>query len=191
MLRYIVEQELAGKGDLLKGYTIAQDVFGKSDDFDPAMDAVVRVQAGRLRDQLASYYSGEGADNPIEITIPRGTYMPHFSYRGDAAGAHAEEVVDSLDFDADTGTTPPITQKPSAVRIEPDQPVSPYIVANVRRFWVVLISIVVLLLLILVNLQQITSSVPEETSGTSLQQLILWGDLLAQSGALWLNRLYI
>ncbi|MEO1748987.1 MAG: hypothetical protein AAFR27_10310, partial [Pseudomonadota bacterium] len=36
MLRYIVEQDLSGKADLLKGFSIAQDVFGKSDDFDPA-----------------------------------------------------------------------------------------------------------------------------------------------------------
>lgn len=146
MLRYIVEQDLDGKGDLLKGFTIAQDVFGKSDDFDPAMDAVVRVQAGRLRDQLTNYYEGEGANNPVQIEIPRGTYVP--VYGQNSVEARSQRA-DPLDFDGDGTEHEPLSPKTGPIRIEADVPVSPFIVSTVRRFWVALISIFLLLLLIL------------------------------------------
>ena len=146
MLRYIVEQDLSGKADLLKGFSIAQDVFGKSDDFDPAMDAVVRVQAGRLRDQLTTYYESEGSGNAVKIKVPRGTYVP--VYERVAIGDDAEPS-ETLDFEHPETGKQPIGTKPDRVRIEPNQPVSPFIVSNVRRFWVALISIVILLLVIL------------------------------------------
>ena len=154
MLRYIVEQDLDGKGDLLKGFTIAQDVFGKSDDFDPAMDAVVRVQAGRLRDQLSGYYEAEGANNPVQIKIPRGTYVPVYTLKADNP---KPDDLDALDFDGNGGQYQPLSATTGPIRIEPDVPVSPFIVANFRRFWFVLISIVILLLVILFVLWRLTS----------------------------------
>lgn len=78
LLRYLVEQEQAGHADRLKGFTIAVDVFGKDADFDPATDAVVRVQARRLRELLAHYFDTEGANDPIRISIPRGSYVPTY-----------------------------------------------------------------------------------------------------------------
>ena len=76
LLKYIVERDLEGQSDRLKGFAIALDVFDREDNFDPSTDAVVRVQAGRLRDLLETYYAGEGANSAIRITIPRGTYVP-------------------------------------------------------------------------------------------------------------------
>jgi hypothetical protein len=35
LLHYLVDETLAGRGDHLKGFTIALDVFGRGDDFDP------------------------------------------------------------------------------------------------------------------------------------------------------------
>jgi tetratricopeptide (TPR) repeat protein len=78
LLRYLVEQEQAGHADRLKGFAIAVDVFGKDADFDPSTDAVVRVQAGRLRELLSHYFAAEGAADPIRITIPRGSYIPAY-----------------------------------------------------------------------------------------------------------------
>ncbi|MFZ2100693.1 MAG: hypothetical protein WAU86_09030, partial [Oricola sp.] len=80
LLKYIVERDLEGESDRLKGFAIALDVFDREDNFDPSTDAVVRVQAGRLRDLLETYYSGEGADAPLRITIPRGTYVPVYAF---------------------------------------------------------------------------------------------------------------
>ena len=78
LLRYLVEREQEGEADRLKGFSIAVDVFGKDADFDSATDAVVRVQAGRLRELLQQYSATEGASDPIRIVIPRGSYVPAY-----------------------------------------------------------------------------------------------------------------
>lgn len=78
LIRYLVEREQAGEGDRLKGFSIAMDVFGKDGDFDPSTDAVVRVQAGRLRELLQQYFANEGIAEPVRIAIPRGGYVPAY-----------------------------------------------------------------------------------------------------------------
>lgn len=77
-LAFIVERAVAGRGPELKGYTIAVEAFGRSADFDPQSDPIVRVEAGRLRRALAQYYAGEGIGDPVRITIPVGAYVPAF-----------------------------------------------------------------------------------------------------------------
>lgn len=79
LLRYLIDQQLAGKADRLKGFSIAVDVFGKDADYDSSTDATVRVQAGRLRELLEQYFAGEGAGEPVRITIRRGSYIPAYS----------------------------------------------------------------------------------------------------------------
>lgn len=78
LLRYLVEREQAGEADRLKGVSIAMDVFGKDGDFDASTDAVVRVQAGRLRELLEQYFANEGIAEPVRIAIPRGGYVPSY-----------------------------------------------------------------------------------------------------------------
>ena len=84
-LRFVVEQTLAGHADRLKGFTIAMEVFGRSQDFDAARDPVVRVQAGRLRRAIERYYLVAGRDDPVRIDIPKGGYIPVFT-AADAPG---------------------------------------------------------------------------------------------------------
>lgn len=81
LLKYIAEEAIAGRAASLKAFAIAVDVFGRDETFDPANDTIVRVQAGRLREQLTAYYAGEGKDEPIEISLPKGTYVPEFACR--------------------------------------------------------------------------------------------------------------
>ena len=80
-LRYIVTETLAGRGDKIIGYTVGIDVFARPESFDPSVDTIVRVEAGRLRRSLDQYYREEGADDPVEILVPKGTYVPDFRYR--------------------------------------------------------------------------------------------------------------
>lgn len=80
-LEFVVETTLQGQTDRIKGYTIGTEVFGRSEDFDPQVDPIVRVEAGRLRRRLEHYYLAEGASDPILIEIPKGGYVPRFSYR--------------------------------------------------------------------------------------------------------------
>jgi TolB-like protein/Flp pilus assembly protein TadD len=79
-LRFVVEETLAGRGDRLKGYTIAVEVFEKPETFDAQSDPLVRVEAGRLRRRLLEYYHGDGATDRVRIELPRGGYAPIFSY---------------------------------------------------------------------------------------------------------------
>ena len=80
-LRYIVERTLAGEGHRIKAYAIAVDVFRRDVDFDPARDAIVRNEAARLRSALSLYYAGAGRNDPVEIVLPLGGYVPRFRYR--------------------------------------------------------------------------------------------------------------
>lgn len=75
-LRFVVEQTLDGRAHEIKGYTIATQVFARKEDFDPARDPIVRIQAGRLRRALERYYQTLGRDDPVRIEIPLGGYVP-------------------------------------------------------------------------------------------------------------------
>jgi adenylate cyclase len=80
-LRHVVEQSLAGKGDELKEYVIGTSVFDRDEQYDPRIDSIVRVEAGRLRAKLDEYYNGAGGSDDVVIRIPRGTYAPVFERR--------------------------------------------------------------------------------------------------------------
>ena len=77
-LRFAVEETLEGRGDRLKAFTIATLALGRSASFDPQANSIVRVQAMRLRELLAGYYAGPGAESPLQILLPRGSYQPRF-----------------------------------------------------------------------------------------------------------------
>lgn len=85
-LKYIVETEQAGLAHQLKGYTIGIDVFGRSEGFDPGIDPLVRVQAGKLRKLLNQFYTNEGREEPLRIRIPTGAYVPIYEGRGEEQG---------------------------------------------------------------------------------------------------------
>jgi hypothetical protein len=78
LLRYLAEQSLSNPDATIKEYQIATEVFHRSSDFDPQLDSVIRVQAGRLRTKLASYYSTEGEDDRVVVELPKGNYALHF-----------------------------------------------------------------------------------------------------------------
>ena len=92
LFSYIVRAALDGDGERLKGYSIGVDVFERPADFDASADSIVRVQMGRLRRLLADYYADEGADDPVRIDIPKGTYQPDFSIRKPRAKPSIEEA---------------------------------------------------------------------------------------------------
>ena len=77
-LRYVVDETLAGRGDRLKEYSVAIEVFGRDVNFDPQTSSVVRVEASRLRTKLDEYYREAGAEDAVVIELPRGGYAPIF-----------------------------------------------------------------------------------------------------------------
>jgi TolB-like protein len=78
LLRYVVEKSLAGETGQLKEYAVGVEVFERDSNYDPRLDSIVRVEAGRLRTRLDEYYNGEGAGSPIRINLPRGGYSARF-----------------------------------------------------------------------------------------------------------------
>lgn len=75
-LSFIVEETVAGRGERLKEYVVGVEVFEKPESFDPRNDPIVRVQARRLRAQLARYYREEAPDSELAIELPKGGYAP-------------------------------------------------------------------------------------------------------------------
>lgn len=80
LLRFITLKALDEPDPQIKEYTLAVEVFGRSSNFDPQIDSVVRVQTGRLRSRLHQYYETEGRDDQIIIALPKGGYIPTFTY---------------------------------------------------------------------------------------------------------------
>ena len=75
-LRYVVEASLEGRVKQISEYSIAIDVYDRPPGFDPRLDGIVRVEAGRLRSKLREYYETEGKSSSIRIEFPKGGYSP-------------------------------------------------------------------------------------------------------------------
>jgi hypothetical protein len=81
LLRYLVEYTLDGKAERLKGYSIAVDALGRTADFDPNQDAIVRVEASRLRAKLCTYYQNFGEKDEVQFHLLKGSYQIVFHFK--------------------------------------------------------------------------------------------------------------
>jgi TolB-like protein len=88
-LKFVVEQTLAGDGERLKEYVIGVEVFDRDAGYDPRIDAIVRVEAARLRSKLAEYYAGEGRSDAVVLSLPKGGYAAVMKLEGHAAAPAA------------------------------------------------------------------------------------------------------
>jgi hypothetical protein len=77
-LACICELTLAGRASEINEQKIGTAVFGRPRDYDSTIDGIVRPQASRLRQRLDLYFNGEGAEESMRITLPRGSYVPVF-----------------------------------------------------------------------------------------------------------------
>ncbi len=90
-LTYVVERTLEGRENTLKAYTIAVEVFGMREDFDPRLNPLVRMEASRLRSKLDHYYlRNPGA--PVYINMPKGGYSAVFSTNTAAQSSRARKL---------------------------------------------------------------------------------------------------
>jgi TolB-like protein len=92
-LRHVVEETLAGRGERIKAYTIAVEVFGRDATFDAHADPAVRIEAGRLRRALEHHYLSAGRADPVLIDIPKGGYTPVFAFRPVATASATPAVL--------------------------------------------------------------------------------------------------
>lgn len=78
LLRFVVEQSLAGNSDQVKERSIGIEVFGRPPGYDANADPVVRVTAGEIRKRLAQYYYDPAHAEEIRVELPTGSYVPIF-----------------------------------------------------------------------------------------------------------------
>jgi hypothetical protein len=76
LLHYLVESSIKNvKPDEM---SIAKDVFNRDDSYDPTQDTLVRVYISNLRKKLTTYYTKEGKNDKVKLSIPRGKYELKF-----------------------------------------------------------------------------------------------------------------
>jgi len=100
LLRYLAKHAVDHPGTPIKEFQIATEVFGRSPDFDPQLDSMVRVQAGRLRSKLTEYYSSDGPEDPIVVELPKGTYVLSYHPRNATAAKSPSSVNGGISKDA-------------------------------------------------------------------------------------------
>ena len=114
ILLYITRQWLLDENVVIKEQEIACRVLGRRGDFNPAEDNIVRVQISHLRRKLDEYFKGPGAEELLKLTIPRGSYAPHFETQTPnpqpamvrtPIPISAEEAGDKLHSEAGTAAT--------------------------------------------------------------------------------------
>jgi adenylate cyclase len=114
-LAYVVREAVAGRTDRIKAYTIATEVFGRDPTFDPQLDSIVRIEAGRLRRALERYYLTDGRTSALRIHIPRGGYAPAFGapvpvVLPKALGSIPRVLVTTFEAEGDQSSFPTFTR---------------------------------------------------------------------------------
>ena len=77
-LQYAVYETLAGRGSELNQQKIATQALGKSADFSPTYNPLVRIEAGRLRKLLKEHYADPNNMSAVIIVMPKGKYQIDF-----------------------------------------------------------------------------------------------------------------
>jgi hypothetical protein len=80
LLEYVGAKYFQHQEEQLTEFNIATEVFGRSAQrFIATQDAVVRVEAHRLRKKLREIYEQDTRTHGLQISLPAGTYVPKFS----------------------------------------------------------------------------------------------------------------
>ena len=80
LLEYLGAKTFLQQEERLTEFNIATEVFGRSaKNFDSTEDAVVRVEAHRLRKKLRDIYEQDARPSGMQISLPAGTYVPKFT----------------------------------------------------------------------------------------------------------------
>jgi hypothetical protein len=79
LLTYLCNLSLQGRTEEINEINIGVALFGRAPNYDPSVDGIVRSHASRLRQRLEQYFSEEGSNEPIRLSIPKGAYLPEFT----------------------------------------------------------------------------------------------------------------
>ncbi len=130
-LNYIVQETLSGNLDQLKERIIGVKVFDRAYDYDTGDDSIVRVTANEVRKRIGQFYQESSQAHPIQIDLPRGSYVPEFRIHPvnhghgreeDHARGHEEAVVSDGALPAEDSAPPPPPLPPSPAHTEAPAP---------------------------------------------------------------------
>ena len=88
-LVYVCRSRLDARIDDINEQKIGERVFGRSENYNPSEDSIVRAQARILRHKLDSYFSTEGVAEELILRIPKGGYVPELVPRPRSTAATA------------------------------------------------------------------------------------------------------
>jgi hypothetical protein len=89
LLQYLCEHIEAAS---IKEHEIAVNVLGRSAEFDPKIDPIVRVSVGSIRQRLQAYFEMEGRNEGLRLMIPRGQYRAVFTVVNEAEGGESSST---------------------------------------------------------------------------------------------------
>ena len=78
LLEYITERTIHGHSQELTEQHIGNTLFHKPSGYSSLEDSSVRVHARQLRLKLHEYFDEEGRNEPLILSIPKGSYTPIF-----------------------------------------------------------------------------------------------------------------
>ena len=124
-LSHVVLQTLSGNASQLKERTIGISVFDRANDYDTGEDAIVRVTANDVRKRIGQFYQESRVAHPVQIDLPRGTYVPEFRIRlGVQAAGTPEPIATDAPAQEARQAEPelPILAETHPPSVVPDQP---------------------------------------------------------------------
>ncbi len=172
LLRYLAEHCIDHPGAAVKEYQIATELFKRPEDFDPRLDATVRVQTGRLRSKLGEYYAGVGKKDPWILEIPKGAYSLAFYARDLAPAQDVPGPAQVL------GKAPPIVQVRTRRH---DAWMMGVIVLST-----VCVLLVAALVTLLLNRSNARRTVKTDTTDAPAALAFLWNDFVATPEEPWI-----
>jgi beta-glucanase (GH16 family) len=125
-LSFICEMYFQQRTAEIREHAIAVRALGRKEStFDSQADPIVRVNARALRKRLREFYDNEGRNEPVEIVIPVGHYVPQFVRRVTAAETQrALEALEAVSAEASAthAEREPLVATTVAVKVDGAQP---------------------------------------------------------------------
>ncbi len=117
-LRFVFDEQAAGRENAINEQLIGTEVFGRRSGYHVGEDSIVRSQARFLRQRLEQYFVTEGRNEPIILTIPKGSYIPAFIERKEWA-RQSPSIPQSLLIDAPDAEQPPWIGSSNEIQPQP------------------------------------------------------------------------
>ncbi|MEO7104251.1 MAG: hypothetical protein ABI119_13025 [Gemmatimonadaceae bacterium] len=138
-----MDEDLAGRSSQLKEATIGNGLYGRSPTYDTKEDAIVRVNANRLRLRLEEHYRTRASPD-VQIAIEKGSYIPHYTFspEGKNRSALAESQLAITAFEQ---VKPP---EVSDGVFSSDTPSTKHVGSALRREWIVVASVLCMVILV-------------------------------------------